>query len=69
MLAAARILAAESRRQHGLHSTGTLAGTHPSSQREHLHYANMAAPANWHDTPGEYFECTRKLATIKGIKA
>ena len=69
MLAAARILAAESRHQNGLHSAGTLAGTRPSSQLEHLHYANMAAPANWHDTPGEYFECTRKLTTTKSIKA
>jgi hypothetical protein len=22
-----------------------------------------ASPAIWHDTPGEYFECTRKLTT------
>ena len=25
-------------------------------------------PAIWHDTPGEYFECTRKLTTTKAIK-
>ena len=22
----------------------------------------------WHDTPGEYFECTRKLTATKAIK-
>ena len=28
-----------------------------------------ASPAIWHDMPGEYFECTRKLTTTKSIKA
>jgi hypothetical protein len=27
-----------------------------------------ASPAIWHDTPGEYFECTRKLTATKAIK-
>ena len=31
--------------------------------------AITAPPAIWHDTPGEYFECTRKLTTTKSIKA
>ena len=26
------------------------------------------SPAIWHDTPGEYFECTRKLTATKAIK-
>ena len=30
--------------------------------------AKMASPAIWHDTPGEYFECTRKLTATKAIK-
>jgi hypothetical protein len=28
----------------------------------------MTSPAIWHDTPGEYFECTRKLTATKAIK-
>ena len=36
---------------------------------ESSRYETMAAPTNWHDTPGEYFECTRKLTTTKSIKA
>jgi hypothetical protein len=27
-----------------------------------------ASLAIWHDTPGEYFECTRKLTATKAIK-
>jgi hypothetical protein len=30
--------------------------------------AITASPAIWHDTPGEYFECTRKLTATKAIK-
>ena len=29
----------------------------------------MSSPAIWHDTPGQYIECTCKLTTTKNIKA
>ena len=30
--------------------------------------AIQARPANWHDTPGQYIECTCKLTATKAIK-
>jgi hypothetical protein len=56
--------------EDGLHSAGTLAGTRILARELDIHdkQANLAGPANWHDTPGEYFECTRKLTATKAIK-
>ena len=51
-----------------LDSAGTLAGTRSSSHGNHKQ-AIMASPAIWHDTPGQYIECTYKLTTTKSIKA
>jgi hypothetical protein len=53
-----------------LHSAGTLAGTRILARILGIldKQAIMAGPANWHDTPGEYFECTRKLTATKAIK-
>src|SRR3989337_4556233 len=47
----------------GLHSAGTLARTCVLDRKHRIlgKQAITARPANWHDMPGEYFECTRKL--------
>src|SRR3954470_4777057 len=58
--------------QHGddeLHSTGTLAGTHPSSQhRERRPTRPKQGLQVWHNTPGQYIECTCKLTTTKATR-
>src|SRR3954468_19334287 len=63
-------LAAEYRRQRNnngddeLQSTGTLAGTPPSSQTPgSSSYASKHGLQIWHYTPGQYIECTCKLTT------
>jgi hypothetical protein len=76
MLTAKQLEEAEYPRQRNndgggeLHSAGTLAGTRILARKLGIldKQAIMAGPANWHDTPGEYFECTRKLTTTKAIK-
>src|SRR3954467_13726688 len=63
-------LAAEKRRQRNnngddeLQSTGTLAGTPPSSQTPGTSsYASKHGLQIWHNTPGQHIECTCKLTT------
>ena len=54
----------ETTNDDGLQSAGTLAGMFILA-REHRNHtkqaSNQARPANWHDTPGQYIECTCKL--------
>src|SRR3990170_6903484 len=45
--------------------TGTLLWTHPSHRTRTFETSVSSFSCNWHDTPGEYFECTRKHMTTK----
>ena len=55
----------------GLQSAGTLAGTFILA-RAHRNKTNkqeiQARPANWHDMPGQYIECTCKLTITRSIQ-
>ena len=79
MLAAEQLVAAEYFLQQNndeggeIHSAGTLVGTRSSSHArkpiQSINQSITASPAIWHDTPGQYIECTCKLTTTKSIKA
>ena len=50
-----------------LHSAWTLAGTLILARKQGIHGKQAITP-NWHDTPGQYIECTCKLTATKAIK-
>ena len=73
MQAAEQLEAAEERNNDDggeLHSAGTLAGMLilARTNGNHDKQAIQARPANWHDTPGQYIECTCKLTITKSIQ-